>query len=195
MRAREGFKEKGEPVWSILDFVSDDCGTGQSIEDHLASLLAQSQLAEAVSKLYTSLKTTSKATIMFANLPVEVLLRGELLLDEKEEDSNDHNDQQSDLARGLPSPAYFPRSASQHRSNDSRSPSPSNRHTYRPAPLFSRVGRRPTVRFFPWQTLLPLENPDELKRNVVGTDNLLWRFLDIWSPTLSSVPIPRDELT
>ena len=187
LRAREGFREKGALPHSLVVIDSEIDRAGQSLSDHQASLLAISPLAEAVSKLYTSLKTTSKATILLSHLPVEVLLRGELSLDEEEDDHEDH-DHSSDLVLGLPSPAsFFPRSSSQQGSNDSRSPSPSNRHRYRPAPLFSRVGRRPTVKFFPWQTLLPLENPEDLKRNVIGTESLLWRFLDIWSPTLSSV--------
>lgn len=59
-------------------------------------------------------------------------------------------------------------------------------HGRRAAPLFSRVGRRSKVRFEPWQTLLPLEEPDTLKQDV-GRETLLWKFLDIWAPTLSCV--------
>lgn len=56
----------------------------------------------------------------------------------------------------------------------------------RPPPLFSRNRRRPPVRFQPWETLLPLEDPEELKESV-KEGSLLWHFLDICSPTLSCV--------
>lgn len=66
----------------------------------------------------------------------------------------------------------------------SASPSPPEGFQQRRLPLFSRLRRRPPVKFQPWETLLPLEDPEESKREVEeGT--LLWRFLDICSPTLS----------
>ncbi len=68
----------------------------------------------------------------------------------------------------------------------SRSKSPTGERTgrVRQAPLFSRERRRAKVRFRQWETLLPLEDPEEMIE-VVEEGTLLWRFLDICSPTLS----------
>jgi hypothetical protein len=124
----------------------------------LASLPNLSPLAAALSQLYTSLKSSLLATISLGPNLVQVLLRGELTLD-------------------------VPPSSAQREDADERASSQSGANV-RPAPLFSRMRRRPAVRFQEWETLLPLEDPEDLKWDV-DEGSLLWRFLDICTPTLS----------
>lgn len=102
---------------------------------------------------------------------MQVLLRGEIVSIEEFEPTTDRGDK--DLAE----------QEDEERAR-SVSPSPPEDFQQRPPPLFSRLRRRPPIKFMPWETLLPLESPEDMKKEVEeGT--LLWRFLDICSPTLS----------
>lgn len=60
------------------------------------------------------------------------------------------------------------------------------------ARLFSRI-QALEVEYEPWQTLLPIaEDPVELQREA-PEGSLLWKFLDIWEPTISCVHIPSRQ--
>ncbi|GAA5888026.1 hypothetical protein JCM6882_000255 [Rhodosporidiobolus microsporus] len=147
--------------------------------DFQRSLPARSALAAAISQLYTSLKADELAEIHLGPLPVQVLLRGEIPVED---------DSQRDRERD----AYLLGDADDddqdHLASHSRSRSLSpGGHTYgrhRPPPLFSRMRRRPRVHFEPWETLLLLEDARLLQRDV-AEGSLLARFLEICRPTLS----------
>ncbi|GAA5989399.1 hypothetical protein JCM10908_001295 [Rhodotorula pacifica] len=159
-RAREAALEKDTP-W----------------DDFLATLPAKSSLAGAISQLYTSLKRNELAEVHFGPLPVQILLRGELPV----EDDFDPDEREKFLVAGPDHPDL----ASPDRQDRSLSP---GGHAYakhhQAAPLFSRMRRRPPVKFEPWESLLLLEDARILQRDVLE-DSLLWRFLDICRPTLT----------
>lgn len=142
------------------------------------TLISTSSLASALRNLFSSLKARQLANIAIGKLPVQVLFRGEVPVEDERDTSLERNNGD-----------YVARSASDDEDDGTgraRSASPS-REVYqkqRPPPLFSRMRRRPAVRFHPWETLLPLEDPEDLKASV-DEGSLLWQFLDICSPTLS----------
>lgn len=140
--------------------------------------MSTSSLASALAKLYSTLKARRLANISLGKLPVQVLFRGEVPVEDERDASLDRDNGD-----------YIARSTSDDEGDGvarAKSVSPS-RDVYqkqRPPPLFSRMRRRPPVRFHPWETLLPLEDPEDLKESV-DEGSLLWQFLDICSPTLS----------
>ncbi|GAA5841542.1 hypothetical protein JCM11251_001256 [Rhodosporidiobolus azoricus] len=162
-RAREKALEKDEN-WS----------------DFQHSLPARSSLAAAISQLYTALKADELAEIHLGPLPVQVLLRGEIPV---EDDSQRDRERDAYLLGGADDYDEGNHEPSKSRS---RSISPGG-HAYgrhRPPPLFSRMRQRPRVHFEPWETLLLLEDARQLQRDVVE-GSLLSRFLEICRPTLS----------
>ncbi|GAA6026990.1 hypothetical protein JCM8097_006020 [Rhodosporidiobolus ruineniae] len=156
-------------------------GGDDNWEDFLDSLPARSPLAAAISQLYTALKKDQLAEIHLGPLPVQVLHRGEIPV----EDDFDARDREQYLLGGSGGLDGEDGDADVH-DNRSRSVSPGG-HAYgkqRPPPLFSRMRRRPRVRFQPWETLLLLEDTRTLQRDV-PEGSLLSRFLEICRPTLS----------
>jgi len=147
--------------------------TGISPNALLASLPSTSSLAAAFSHLYASLKTQQSAYFKLDALPVQVRLRGEAPLEDN-----------SSFLDTLHEDGF--RIAQQDDEETSRSKSPTGERTrrVRHAPLFSRERRKAKVRFMAWETLLPLDDPEEMIE-AVEEGTLLWRFLDICSPTLS----------
>ncbi|GAA6061576.1 hypothetical protein JCM10212_004326 [Sporobolomyces blumeae] len=158
-RAREASIEKEMPHDEFLD-----------------TLPARSPLAAAISQLYLSLKRNELAEVNVGGLPVQVLLRGELPI----EDAGDLEDRDRE--------DYLLRGPDGHHGSRSRSPSPGgNAYTVAkptPAPLFSRMRKRPRARFYPWQSLLLLEDAKQLQKDLLE-GSVLERFLDICRPTLS----------
>ncbi|GAA5931401.1 Npr3p [Sporobolomyces koalae] len=144
--------------------------------DFLDTLPARSPLAAAISHLYLTLKRNELAEVNIGGLPVQVLLRGELPI----EDDADLQDRDRD--------EYLLHGPDGHGSR-SRSPSPGDETRYAvgkpmPAPLFSRMRKRPRAKFYPWQSLLLLEEPKHLQSDLLE-GSVLERFLDICRPTLS----------
>jgi hypothetical protein len=127
-----------------------------------------------MSQLYESLKSTSRAEINLGtqSIPVQVLLRGDI--------STLHlHDYREDAGLGLGEPDKL------HQDIDRDNLLEEEGEEVRPA-LYSRARRVP--RFLPWQTLLPLEDPEVLRESV-PEESFLHRFIEIWSPTLSCVSI------
>ncbi|BGP13923.1 Nitrogen permease regulator 3 [Rhodosporidiobolus nylandii] len=156
-RAREAALEKDED-WS----------------EYQHSLPSRFPLAAALNQLYTSLKADQLASVSLGGLPVQVLLRGELPVDDDEDrrardaylfGDGEHGDEPEHSSRSV-------------------SPGGNAYGKHRPPPLFSRMRRRPRVHFRPWETLLLLEDAKQLQRDVLE-GSLLWRFLEICRPTLS----------
>ncbi|GJN88496.1 hypothetical protein Rhopal_001462-T1 [Rhodotorula paludigena] len=148
----------------------------ESYEEFLHTLPARSVLAGALSQLYTSLKADQLAEMHLGPLPVQVLLRGELPVEDEIELRERDKFLLSDQPGHDASPAG--------RRDRSMSPGGQPFVKSRPPPLFSRMRRRPPVHFQPWETLLLLEDARVLQRDVLeGT--LLWRLLEICRPTLS----------
>ncbi|KAM0792404.1 hypothetical protein ACM66B_005083 [Microbotryomycetes sp. NB124-2] len=144
--------------------------------EQVSALSGVSDLVTALNQLFSSLKNRQPANVSFGSLPVQVLLRGEVVVE----------DEVDLFEREWAESALGPSAGEDANEQGARPRSPS-REPYqkqRPPPLFSKMRQRPPVRFQPWQTLLPLEDTDELQRNV-EEGSLLWRFLDICSPTLS----------
>lgn len=150
----------------------------------LSSVISVSSLAAAFSQLFGALKAQQLANITLGTLPIQVLLRGEVPLEDENEDYiNERNESGINLAaQGVSGDEHD--SAEDHLRARSLSPEPEPYQRQPPPPLFSRMRRRPPVKFHPWETLLPLEDTEEMKENV-EENTLLWRFLDICSPTLS----------
>ncbi|GAA6006448.1 hypothetical protein JCM11491_004964 [Sporobolomyces phaffii] len=145
-------------------------------DEFLDTLPARSPLAAAISQLYLTLKRNELAEVNLGGLPVQVLLRGELPI----EDEADLQDQDRD--------EYLLHGPDGHHSR-SRSPSPGDETGYAvgkpmPAPLFSRMRKRPRTKFYPWQSLLLLEDAKQLQKDLLE-GSVLERFLDICRPTLS----------
>ncbi|KAL8276331.1 hypothetical protein RQP46_011256 [Phenoliferia psychrophenolica] len=154
-KAREQFSDQAE----------------KPVADYFASLPDLSSLAAAISQLFTALKNSETANITFRHLPVQVLLRGELPIEDADHDES--------------SPAPFDDPATRAPSEADGSPStPPDDSQRQRAPLFSRMRKRPPVRFQPWETLLLVEHPEDLQRDVVQ-GSLIWRYLEICDPTLS----------
>ncbi|GAA5900236.1 Npr3p [Sporobolomyces salmoneus] len=145
-------------------------------DEFLDTLPARSPLAAAISQLYLTLKRNELAEVNLGGLPVQVLLRGELPIeDEGDLDERDRDD-------------YLLHGADGHHSR-SRSPSPGGDTGYAvgkqmAAPLFSRMRKRPRAKFYPWQSLLLLEDAKHLQKDLLE-GSVLERFLDICRPTLS----------
>ena len=140
----------------------------------LSTLPSTSSLAAALSHLYSSLKAHHSAQIKLDAVPIQLRLRGEVplednssFLDALHEDGFRHTKEDDD---------------DEH--SRSKSPTAGRTSRVRQAPLFSRERRKAKVRFRAWETLLPLEDPEEMIE-VVEEGTMLWRFLDICSPTLS----------
>lgn len=147
-------------------------------DEFLDTLPARSPLAAAISHLYLTLKRDELAEINLGGLPVQVLLRGELPI----EDDADLLERERD--------EYLLHGPDGHHSR-SRSPSPGGETGYAvgkqmPAPLFSRMRKRPRAKFYPWQSLLLLEDAKQLQKDLLE-GSVLERFLDICRPTLSCV--------
>ncbi|KAK4705621.1 nitrogen permease regulator 3, partial [Phenoliferia sp. Uapishka_3] len=156
---------------------------GRSATDYLASLPTLSPLADAISRLFTTLKSSQIANIQLSTLQVQLLLRGELPIEEDDASTLIPADESlvaSDVQKS-DSSAPETRAPSEVRE---RSASPAEELQRQRPPLFSRMRKRPPVRFHPWDTLLLLEDAEELQRNVLE-ETLLWRFLEICDPTLS----------
>ncbi|GAA5868309.1 hypothetical protein JCM1840_005630 [Sporobolomyces johnsonii] len=143
-------------------------------DEFLATLPARSPLAAAISQLYTSLKKNELAEINLGGLPVQVLLRGELPV---EDDADLYHEREDYLLHDEGNDEQ------RHRAR-SHSPCGNRYGQQRPAPLFSRMRRRPRAKFHPWQTLLLLEDAKQLQKDLVE-GSMLGRFLDICRPTLS----------
>ncbi|GAA5954783.1 hypothetical protein JCM21900_005903 [Sporobolomyces salmonicolor] len=143
-------------------------------DEFLATLPARSPLAAAISQLFTSLKKNELAEINLGGLPVQVLLRGELPV---EDDADLYHEREDYLLHDEGNDEQ------RHRSR-SHSPGGNRYGQHRPAPLFSRMRRRPRAKFHPWQTLLLLEDPKQLQKDLME-GSVLGRFLDICRPTLS----------
>ncbi|GAA5947319.1 hypothetical protein JCM3765_001624 [Sporobolomyces pararoseus] len=145
-------------------------------DEFLNTLPARSPLAAAISQLYLTLKRNELAEINLGGLPVQILLRGELPI----EDEGDLQERDRD--------EYLLHGPDGHHSR-SRSPSPGGETGYAigkqmAAPLFSRMRKRPRAKFYPWQSLLLLEDAKQLQKDLLE-GSVLERFLDICRPTLS----------
>jgi len=145
-------------------------------DEFLDTLPARSPLAAAISQLYLTLKRNELVEVNLGGLPVQVLLRGELPI----EDESDLQDRDRD--------EYLLHGPDGHHSR-SRSPSPGGDTGYvvgkqMAAPLFSRMRKRPRAKFYPWQSLLLLEDAKQLQKDLLE-GSVLERFLDICRPTLS----------
>lgn len=140
-----------------------------SVDPMSNSNSASPSLADSFTSLYNSLKATSKADITLGPqaIPVQVLLRGET-------STTLSHDYREDASLGLGDGDRV--NQDHERDNEDEG----EFREARPA-LYSRTGK--ITRFLPWQTLLPLEDP-ELLRDLVPEDTLLHRFIEIWSPTL-----------
>ncbi|KAK4058754.1 Nitrogen permease regulator 3 [Microbotryomycetes sp. JL221] len=144
--------------------------------EQVEALSSLSDLVLALTQLFAALKSRRLANVAFGSLPIQVLLRGEVAVE----------DEVDALERERIESALQADTGKDHGDDITRPLSPSREpyHRQRAPPLFSKMRRRPPVRFQPWQTLLPLEDTDELQKSV-EEGSLLWRFLDICSPTLS----------
>ncbi|KAM0753536.1 hypothetical protein T439DRAFT_353332 [Meredithblackwellia eburnea MCA 4105] len=188
-KARETFAEKG-----------------RTPTEHIASLPTISSLAASISRLFASLKTSAgSANIIFSSLPVQVLLRGELPVedDDLEDELREKDELRNEPVKELPEDANGQGLTEQDEEaarERARSVSPVEEFRRQRPPLFSRMRRRPPVRFQPWETLLLLEDVEDLKANVLE-GSLLWRFLEICDPTLSFaeyetlLDVDQDELS
>lgn len=185
-RAREASIEKGTHFPSSHFPIDIDCPRPRSPlemphDEFLNTLPARSPLAAAISQLYTSLKRNELAEFNIGGLPVQVLLRGELPI----EDDADIQERERD--------DFLLHGPDGHESR-SRSPSPGGGGggagyvvgKQMPAPLFSRMRKRPRAKFYPWQSLLLLEDAKHLQKDLME-GSVLERFLDICRPTLSYV--------
>lgn len=133
--------------------------------------------------MYTSLKLHQFANINLDRLPVQLRLRGEVPL---EDNSSFLDALHEDACRSPDGDGDDEHDNDIDHDDRTRSKSPAGARAgqVRQAPLFSRERRRAKVRFRPWETLLPLDDPEEMTE-AVEEGTLLWRFLDICSPTLS----------
>lgn len=146
-----------------------------------------SQLGSAIRSLYHAIKSASLCTLTLGPLSLQILLRDEIPI------------ALSSSALSSPSSSPSPSSPSSSRP---ASPLPSlvtplpplSHPTKRlPFPLFSQQRTRPPPKFQPWETLLLLEDQEDLKEMVRSAredegetePGFLEKFLDICDPSLT----------
>ncbi|SGY41324.1 BQ5605_C003g02496 [Microbotryum silenes-dioicae] len=185
----------GKESFKLLKAIEKAHDQGIRNREIPASVAPISSLAAALNHLFEALKADQLANIQLGPLPVQVLFRGEVPIEE-EYDTFYAERQEVHLKdlgpggigggperRGRHDDPIDASEAARARSVSPTPPAEAFRN-HRPPPLFSRMRRRPLVRFQPWETFLPLEDPDELRKNV-QPDTLLSKFLEFCSPNLS----------
>lgn len=155
---------------------------------HITQICEQSGLCAQLAELYHGLKKNGMAKLTFNDeIEMSVLLHTEYF-----------NDTSFDVAvTGTASRTFTP-SAGVYGSGDlvrqalslkhRQMATPYDNHRLDLAKLTSHLtgglleGRVMHIDIAPWQTLLPLQDPEDLLREIED-DNLLTRFLEIMSPT------------
>ncbi|SCV66921.1 BQ2448_5567 [Microbotryum intermedium] len=185
----------GKESYKLLKAIEKAHDQGIRNREIPASVATISPLAEALKRLFGALKADQLANIQLGPLAVQVLFRGEVPIEEEYDTFYAERQEVhlKDLGPGgigggpeQKDRHDDPIDASEAARARSVSPTPSAEtyRNHRPPPLFSRMRRRPLVRFQPWETFLPLEDPDELRKSV-QPDTLLSKFLEFCSANLS----------
>lgn len=161
---------------------------GMPLTPHIAQVCEKSGLCAQLAELYHGLKKDGMAKLVFNDeIEMSVLLHTEFF-----------NDSRFDAATMGTSPRTYSRSGGVYGSGDlvrqalsikhRQMATPYDNHRLDLAKLTSHLtgglleGRVMHIDIAPWQTLLPLQDPDELLREIED-DTLLTRFLEIMSPT------------
>ena len=155
---------------------------------HIAQVCEVSGLCAQLAELYHGLKRDGMAKLVFNDeIEMSVLLHTEFF-----------DDSRFDVATTGAGSGMYPLSAGANRSGDlvrqalsikhRQMATPYDNHRLDLAKLTSHLtgglleGRVMHIDIAPWQTLLPLQDPEE-RLLEIEDDNLLTRFLEIMSPT------------
>lgn len=168
--------------------------SGVSLEEHVQELRTKSSLCSQLASLYDGLKKDGLANLTLNNdIDLSVLLHTELFYDLHPNSSTSalqhtrlHGDNQLSMR------STYDRHAPVQQKRQLQPPYDGNRLDL--ARLTSRLsaglldGPARHLDIAPWQTLLPLQDPEEMLKEV-DEDNLLARFLELMSPTYVLIPL------
>jgi hypothetical protein len=160
------------------------------LEEHVEELRSKSTLCAQLASLYDGLKADGLANLTLNDdIDLSVLLHTELFDDigpYSPTSALQHTHLHVDQSNQLSARSAYDRHASTMQKRQLAPPYDGNRLDL--ARLTSRLsaglldGPARHLDIAPWQTLLPLQDPEEMLKEV-DEDNLLARFLELMSPT------------